>query len=111
LSWPPGLTAHTRANDGAYAGASIVRRQMEGIPQAHRLCQNADMTDTSRIEALEVRIAHHERMIDDLNQTITSQWKDIDRLKREVERLTDRVANAELAIGPDGADEPPPPHW
>lgn len=67
--------------------------------------------DTSRLEALEIRIAHQERMIDDLNQTITAQWKDIDRLKREVERLTDRVANAELALGPDPGDEPPPPHW
>lgn len=67
--------------------------------------------DVSRLEALEIRVAHQERMIDDLNQTITAQWKDIDRLKREVERLTDRVANAELAIGPDPGDEPPPPHW
>jgi SlyX protein len=52
------------------------------------------MTDTSRLEALETRIAHHEQMIDDLNQTITAQWKDIDRLKREIERLGDRVASA-----------------
>ena len=69
------------------------------------------MTDTSRIEALEIRIAHQDRAIEDLNQTITAQWKDIDRLKREIERLSDRVASAELAIGSDPADEPPPPHW
>lgn len=69
------------------------------------------MTDTSRLETLETRIAHHERMIDDLNQTITAQWKDIDRLKREIERLVDRVANAEAALGPDPGEEPPPPHW
>jgi SlyX protein len=69
------------------------------------------MTDTSRFETLETRIAHHERMIEELNQTITAQWKDIDRLKREIERLSDRVASAEAAIGPDAGDEPPPPHW
>lgn len=69
------------------------------------------MTDTPRLDALESRIAHHERMIDDLNQTITAQWKDIDRLKREIERLGDRVASAEAAMGPDPGDEPPPPHW
>jgi SlyX protein len=50
-------------------------------------------------------------MIEDLNETITAQWKDIDRLKREIERLGDRVANAEQSIGPDQGDEPPPPHW
>ncbi|MEZ6029485.1 MAG: SlyX family protein [Hyphomonadaceae bacterium] len=67
--------------------------------------------DTARIDALEIRIAHQERMIEDLNQTITAQWKDIDRLKREIERLSDRMASAEMAIGPDPGDEPPPPHW
>jgi SlyX protein len=69
------------------------------------------MTDTSRIDALEARIAHQERMIDDLNQTITDQWKDIDRLKRELQRLGDRVASAEAHIAQDPGDEPPPPHW
>lgn len=69
------------------------------------------MTDTSRLDALEARIAHQDQAIEDLNETITTQWKDIDRLKREVERLSDRVANAEQAIGPDAGDEPPPPHW
>lgn len=69
------------------------------------------MTYTSRLDALEIRLAHQDRVIEDLNQTITAQWKDIDRLKREVERLSDRMASAELALGPDGGDEPPPPHW
>lgn len=66
------------------------------------------MTDTSRIDALEVRIAHQDKAIEDLNETITAQWKEIDRLKREMERLTDRIANAEHATGPDPQDEPPP---
>lgn len=69
------------------------------------------MTDISRIDTLEVRLAHQDRLIEDLNQTITAQWKDIDRLKREIERLSDRMASAELALGPDPGDEPPPPHW
>jgi len=69
------------------------------------------MTDTSRLDTLEVRLAHQERMIEDLNQTITAQWKDIDRLKREIERLSDRLASAENAIDSNPADEPPPPHW
>jgi SlyX protein len=67
--------------------------------------------EQARIDALEIRIAHQDRMIEDLNQTITQQWKDIDRLKREVARLADRMANAEHALGPDPGEEPPPPHW
>ena len=69
------------------------------------------MTDTSRLDALEARIAHQDQAIEDLNETITAQWKDIDRLKREVERLGDRVSSAEQSIGTDQGDEPPPPHW
>jgi SlyX protein len=69
------------------------------------------MTDTSRLDALEARIAHQDQAIEDLNETITAQWKDIDRLKREVERLGDRVSSAEQSVGMDQGDEPPPPHW
>ena len=67
--------------------------------------------DTARLDALEIRIAHQDQAIEDLNETITAQWKEIDRLKREIERLGDRVASAEASIGQDAADEPPPPHW
>lgn len=67
--------------------------------------------DTTRLDALEIRIAHQDQAIEDLNETITAQWKEIDRLKREIERLGDRVASAEASIGPEGGDEPPPPHW
>ncbi|MDB5598995.1 MAG: SlyX family protein [Xanthobacteraceae bacterium] len=71
------------------------------------------MTDTAslsaRIDALEMRAAHQDRVIEDLNQTITAQWQQIDRLTREIVRLSDRVREAEAAA-PSGA-EPPPPHY
>lgn len=70
-----------------------------------------DMTEPSRLDALEIRIAHQEHVIEELNATVTAQWKEIDRLKRDITVLTDRLANAELALGPDPGDEPPPPHW
>lgn len=72
------------------------------------------MSDTetlsARIEALEMRAAHQDRVIEDLNQTITAQWQQIDRLTREIVRLGDRVREAEAAAAPSGA-EPPPPHY
>ena len=67
--------------------------------------------DASRIDELEIRISHHERAIEALNTTITEQWKELDRLRRDVQRLSDRLANAEQAIGPEPGEEPPPPHW
>lgn len=63
-----------------------------------------------RIEALEMEAAHRGQVIDDLNTTITAQWKEIDGLSRQLRRLTDQVAELE-APARDGAPEPPPPHY
>ena len=48
--------------------------------------------------------------IEDLNRTITEQWKIIDGLKRSLDVLTDRVQEAESRAGL-AAPEPPPPHY
>jgi SlyX protein len=69
------------------------------------------MTDTSRLDALEMRIAHQDEVIEDLNKAITAQWKEVDRLTREIVNLNDRLASAEVALGPEPGSEPPPPHW
>ncbi|QCI66698.1 SlyX family protein [Phreatobacter stygius] len=70
------------------------------------------MTDTSltsRVDTLEMRIAYQDDTIEDLNRTITAQWKEIDRLTREIANLADRVREA--GSGASGAPEPPPPHY
>jgi len=41
----------------------------------------------SRIVALEVRVAHQDRVIEDLNALVTEQWKQIDALAKQVERM------------------------
>lgn len=69
------------------------------------------MTDTSRLDALEIRIAHQDAVIEDLNGAVTAQWKEIDRLTREIVMLKDRIATAEQTMGGDPGNEPPPPHW
>ena len=69
------------------------------------------MTDTERLDALEVRIAYQDEIIEDLNKTVVAQWKEIERLTRELAILADRVARAEEGAGGDPADEPPPPHY
>jgi SlyX protein len=69
------------------------------------------MTDAARLDALETRLAYQDEVIEDLNKTVTAQWKEIDRLTREVGTLSERVARAEEGGGGDAADEPPPPHY
>lgn len=67
--------------------------------------------ETSRLDELEIRIAHQDQTIEDLNAAITAQWKVIDRLERQVALLSERLADAERAAGEALPVERPPPHW
>ncbi len=71
------------------------------------------MTETppdaeARLDALEIRIAHQDRTIAELNEVVAEQWKTIDLLSRRVAALIEEFRNAEpRREGP----EPPPPHY
>ena len=65
----------------------------------------------ARIEALEVRVAYQDQVIEDLNQTVIDQWKHIDNLKRHFGDLVNRVQEVEDNAGGPSAPEPPPPHY
>jgi SlyX protein len=69
------------------------------------------MSESARIEALEMRIAHQDRVIEDLNASVTEQWKHIDGLAKQVARLTDRLQRVEDTAPSSDAPEPPPPHY
>ena len=64
----------------------------------------------ARIDALETRIAYQDRVIEELNTAITEQWKQIESLTRQVERMADRLQQVADTAAP-GAPEPPPPHY
>jgi SlyX protein len=68
-------------------------------------------TLAARIDALEIRVAYQDQIIDDLNAAVTDQWKHIDALTRRIEMLVDRVQEAETRASSSGAPEPPPPHY
>ncbi len=63
-----------------------------------------------RIDELEIRIAHQDRAIEDLNATITAQWKEIETLMLELRRLRERVQEMDDASIP-ALPESPPPHY
>ena len=65
--------------------------------------------ETARIDALEMRFADQDRMLGELNEVITSQWRKIDALERELARLKDELQNIDMKL-PEGP-EPPPPHY
>ena len=71
----------------------------------------APMSDATRlserIDALEMRLTYQDEAIETLNQTITAQWVEIDRLTRQIAELKERLREAESnASGP--VNEPPP---
>ena len=62
---------------------------------------------SERIDALEARSMYQEETIEQLNATITAQWKQIDVLTRQLAALTERLQEAE-ANAPAPASERPP---
>jgi SlyX protein len=64
----------------------------------------------ARIDGLEVRIAHQDQTIDDLNRTVTDQWKQIEDLTYRLSRLDEQIRDIEAGGGNEGP-EPPPPHY
>ena len=63
----------------------------------------------SRLEALEIRAAYQDQTIEELNAALALQWAEIDRLKRELQRLEAEIEEASMPG--DGLPEPPPPHY
>ena len=63
----------------------------------------------ARIDALEMRVAYQDQVIEDLNQALIDQWKQIDGLKRQLAEILDRVQDVE--DGSTAAPERPPPHY
>ena len=73
-----------------------------------RYMSNPSPDYSARLDALEAHFAHQDRLIAELNDVVTAQWRKIDVLERYVARLRDDLQTA----GPqrDGI-EPPPPHY
>lgn len=68
----------------------------------------ADNNVSARIDALEERIAYQDETIEALNQTITKQWTQIDKLTRTVETLTERLRETEVKAAQSSVTERPP---
>jgi SlyX protein len=72
------------------------------------------MNDTenlyTRMEALEMRIAYQDRTIEELSNSVTQQWKQIDDFAKKIAEMAVRLQHAEDNKSSGGA-EPPPPHY
>ena len=61
----------------------------------------------ARLEKLEMLAAEQERVIEDLNETITGQWREIETLRRKIAKLDDELREVEAGL-PAPANQKPP---
>jgi len=74
-----------------------------------------DMTDrerlTQQIDELEIRVAHQDRTLEELNEAFAAQWRTIDELMRKLSALESRLHSVEQSADAPSPAEPPPPHY
>ncbi|GGB52680.1 protein SlyX [Roseibium aquae] len=63
---------------------------------------------TSRVEKLEIDLAHAQRVIDDLNTIVTEQGRTIDKMSKHLLLMTDQLAELADTAVPIPASEKPP---
>lgn len=64
-----------------------------------------------KLQAVEERIAHLQRTVEDLSDVVTRQDAEIRRLSRRVGVLLEREAEREAAEGTIPLADQRPPHW
>lgn len=64
-----------------------------------------------KLQAVEERLAHLQRSLDDLSDVVTRQDAEIRRLSRLVGLLSERDAEREAAEGSIPLADQRPPHW
>lgn len=65
----------------------------------------------SRLTDLEVRLAHAERLTEDLSSIIADQAKTIDSLTRHARQVTARLGDFNDTLAGLSQDDKPPPHY
>jgi SlyX protein len=68
-------------------------------------------SEDDRLIALEIRVAHYERMIEDMSDMVARQADAIDRLTLQMRRLNDKLVEAADGWQRSPQDERPPPHY
>lgn len=72
--------------------------------------KDGDTDFEPRLVRLEELAAHQQAAIEDLSRQLTEGWKENEKLRRELARLSDRFQDFEDQTGGPPANQPPP-HW
>ena len=64
-----------------------------------------------RLETLESRLAYAEYTVEQLNEEVTTQGRELDRLKHQIQLLVDKLQSVQPSQIACMAEETPPPHY
>ncbi|OZG40058.1 lysis protein [Aeromonas sp. A35_P] len=64
-----------------------------------------------RLETLESRLAFAEYTVEQLNEEVTTQGRELDRLKHRIQLLMDKLQSVQPSQIASMAEETPPPHY
>jgi SlyX protein len=73
--------------------------------------RNVPISVSERIDAIEEKVAHLERAINELSDVVARQQKDLERALERNQRLTDKLAALESDPGPGATPYEKPPHY
>lgn len=62
----------------------------------------------TRMDELEMRVAHQDKTIAELNEVITEQWKKLEMMERQLRRLGEEL---EAMESPEAPANQKPPHY
>jgi SlyX protein len=71
------------------------------------LRQGHAVSNEDRFVDIEIKLAHQEDMVDELNQVVIQQSRRIDQLEAMVSQLAEHIRN-NAQSGPNPVNEPPP---
>ncbi len=63
------------------------------------------------LETLESRLAYAEYTVEQLNEEVTTQGRELDRLKHQIQLLVDKLQSVQPSQIASMAEETPPPHY
>lgn len=64
-----------------------------------------------RLTELEVRVAFQDKTLQDLNEVVTRQQREIARLEKELEAVKSQLSELTPSMVIPPEDEKPPPHY
>jgi SlyX protein len=67
--------------------------------------------DEQRLIDIEIKLAHQERALDEVNRVLTDQQAQLTRLEQVCESLADRLRGMSEAAISDAGDDQKPPHY